>query len=235
MFGTMAVNKYFNVKQGLTTGNITLDASTSNISAANVNLTGTISAVDLFLSGNVTANLTPNANVTLSLGNAARRFANLHVANINIGSQTITANATTVAFSDGIAANNISIGNALIATDVSANTANIKVIVSTDTITGNLLIANIGNFTTQLKANTFTANNANINVVAVNNQLLINSTTNSTSTTTGSFVTAGGVGIQQDLYVGGAIHLANSAGGATSKGYINYNDAASGIDFNFNG
>jgi len=47
-------NKYFNVKTGLSTGNITLDANSSNINANNLTLTGNVSAVDLNLSGNLT-------------------------------------------------------------------------------------------------------------------------------------------------------------------------------------
>jgi hypothetical protein len=39
----------------------------------------------------------------------------------------------------------------------------------------------------------------------------------------------------KDLYVGGAIHLANGLGGTGSKGKINYNDGVDSIDFNFNG
>ena len=67
----------------------------------------------------------------------------------------------------------------------------------------------------------------------VNNQININSTTNAISTDTGSLITQGGVGIQKDLFVGGAIHLADGVGGITSKSSITYNNGVSSIDFNF--
>lgn len=227
----MAVNKYFNVKQGLTTGNITLDATTGNITAANASLSGTVSALDLILTGNVRSNITPNANLTLSLGNSTNRFSNLYVANVVIGNQTITATETAVNFSGNVDATNIVATANVIANAITANTANIKVIVSMDSITGNVIIANTGNFTNQLKANVFVANSAKIDILEVNNQLLINSTTESTSTTTGSIVTSGGVGIAKNLYVGGEIHV---AGPSQKSGSIKYSTSVDGIDFNFN-
>jgi hypothetical protein len=180
-------NKYFNVKTGLSTGNITLDANSSNINANNLTLTGNVSAVDLNLSGNLTSNLNPNANVTLNLGNTAARFNNAYVANLN-------------------AANTVVVGSQTL----SANTA------------GLILSSN-------LFADTATLSNLNLT-----NQLNIISTTQSTSTDTGSITTSGGVGIKKDLYVGGAIHLANNNGGIASKAYVAYNDMVSGIEFNFN-
>lgn len=181
-------NKYFNVKQGLTTGNITLDASTSNIDANNVTLTGNLSAVDLNLSGNLTSNLIPNANVTLNLGNSASRFNNAYIrsviasSNVKIGTQTLSANTDGVIFSSN-------------------------------------LFADTGTFSN----------------VSVTNKLEITSTEQATSTQTGSITTAGGVGVEKDLYVGGAIHLANNNGGTTSKVSLAYNDLVSGLEFNFNG
>lgn len=88
---------------------------------------------------------------------------------------------------------------------------------------------------TTVNATTVTTSSLNTDVATVNEQLVINSTIDATSTDTGSIVTAGGVGIMKDLYVGGAIHLANGLGGTSSKGKINYNDGVDSIDFNFNG
>jgi len=83
-------------------------------------------------------------------------------------------------------------------------------------------------------ANAANIGNANISNLSVNNQLTINSSINSTSTDSGSLVTKGGAGVEKDLYVGGAIHLANNNGGTTSKVYLAYNELASGLDINFN-
>jgi hypothetical protein len=88
---------------------------------------------------------------------------------------------------------------------------------------------------TTVNATTINTTSLNTDVATVNEQLVINSTIDATSTDTGSIVTAGGVGIMKDLYVGGAIHLANGLGGTGSKGKINYNDGVDSIDFNFNG
>jgi hypothetical protein len=164
--------KNFNVKHGLTTGNITLDAASSNITAGNITATGTVSAVSLMVSGNLKSSLIPNANSVLNLGNATNQFNDLYLGgNLTLGVHTITANST-----------NITIPN-----------------------------------------------------LAIDGQLVINTDTQAISTDTGSFVTPGGVGVGKDLYVGGAIHLANGLGGTTSKGSIGYNDGVDSIDFKFNG
>ena len=171
--------KPFNVKGGLTTGNIFLDASTGNANVANVNATDTVTTANLSVSL-LKSNLIPNGNGVLSLASAANRYKDFYLAgNLDINGQTITAN------SDGITAGNVF----------------------------------------------FT--NANIDSVSINNQLVINSTTESTSTITGTIVTAGGVGIQKDLTVGGNINLAPH-GSSTPKGAINYNNTADSIDFKFN-
>jgi hypothetical protein len=169
-------NKYFNVKTGLSTGNITLDASTSDINANNLTLTGNVSAEDLNLSGNLTSNLIPNSDLILNLGNPAARFNNAYVrsviasSNVKIGSQILSANTDGIIFSGNVYANNIA----------------------------------------------------------------VSSTEQAVSTQSGSITTPGGVGIEKDLYVGGAIHLANNNGGTTSKVSLAYNDLVSGLEFNFN-
>ena len=61
--------KYFNVKQGITTGNILLDATTGNITATNANLGNAITANFFIGSGNNLSNLA-GANVTGQVGNA---------------------------------------------------------------------------------------------------------------------------------------------------------------------
>jgi hypothetical protein len=171
--------KPFNVKGGLTTGNIFLDASTGNANVANVNVTDTVTTANISVAL-LKSNLIPNGNGVLSLANATNRYKDFYLsANLDINGQTITANA------DGITAGNVF----------------------------------------------FT--NANIDSVAINNQLVINSTTESTSTITGTIVTNGGVGIQKDLTVGGNINLAPQ-GSSTPKGAINYNNIAESIDFKFN-
>jgi hypothetical protein len=163
-------NKYFNVKTGIRTGNIVLDADSGNANIVNINV-----------ARYVMSNLHPGRDGVLSLGNATNRYQNVFISDqFNVNGQSITANVDTTIFSGNVYANG-----------VSANT------------------------------------------VTVNNQLIINSNTDSTTTTTGTFITAGGVGIAKDLTVGGNVQLADSTGNA--KGLINYNDTSSSIDFRFKG
>lgn len=272
--------KNFNVKKGITTGNVKLDAATGNIVGSNVNVSALVTTLDLQVTGNLRSSLRPNANGTLTLGNSTATFKDLHLSNtVFINDQSITANATHVSISGNLELANTVIGNANIANanipkletaniiGVKASFANVTIVdlsVSNRTTSNNLTVANVltgnvgtfknieSNFITVanvlvankieveiIEGNIFRANSANIKLIKtdqieVNNQIIINSTTQATSTTTGSFVTAGGAAIGKDLYVGGAIHLANNNGGTTSKGIINYNDGVNSIDFGFN-
>lgn len=171
--------KNFNVKTGITTGNIRLDAASGNANVANITVANLANISILKVKDYVASNLIPNANATYSLGNSANRFQNIALSgNIDINGYTINANATTATFS------------------------------------GNLV-----------------ADGANFNSISINNTLVINSTTDSTSTVTGSFVTSGGVGIAKDLTVGGNINL--TGGGTTPKGSLGYNSSADSFEFQF--
>jgi hypothetical protein len=168
----------FNVKVGITTGNITLDAASGNANVANLNAVNAVKAGNLFVTL-LSSNLIPNSNGVLSLANATSRYKDFFLSgNIDINGQTISANV------DGITA-------------------------------GNLFLDTL-----------------NVDTVTVNTQLIINSSTQSTSTDTGSFVTEGGLGIKKDLTVGGNINLATSSN-ASPQGVINYNQTSSSIDFKF--
>lgn len=202
------VTKAFNVRTGIKTGNISLNAATDSINAASIfssvsittaNLIATtkVSAVEL-ATQSVSSNLIPKTNAAYDLGSVAKKFNDLYLANtVNIGTQTISANATGINFSG----------------EITASSANID----------------------SLVADSATITSLNTDTATVNTQLVINSTIDATSTDTGSIITAGGVGIAKDLYIGGAIHLANGLGGTSSRGIINYNDGVESIDFNFNG
>ena len=61
--------KYFNVKQGITTGNILLDGITGNITANNANLGNALSANFFIGAGNNLSNIA-GANVSGQVGNA---------------------------------------------------------------------------------------------------------------------------------------------------------------------
>lgn len=147
-------NRYFNVKTGITTGNITLDAESGNANVSNI-------AVQRY----VISNLNPGTSGIYNLGNASLRYKDVFLSNdLNINGQSITANATSV---------------------------------------------------------------------TVNSNLTINTTTDSTTISSGSLTTLGGIGVAKDLTVGGNLNLANAAGNAAAA--LSYNDTSASIDFKFNG
>jgi len=198
-------NKYFNVRQGLQTGNITLDATTGN---ANV---GNLSTTDLNVAGNVNSNLIPKVASgvpsVLSLGTNLQRFKDLYLSgNVNLpGGQSLTGNTDTASFSG-----NLHVPGAL--------TANILTVQTNANIDG-----------------TLTANVINANSITVNTQFTLNSTINSTSTDTGTLTTMGGMGVKKDVTIGGAINLANFAvTGSTVKSSIYHDDTSNSITFKFN-
>ena len=203
-------NKYFNVRQGLQTGNITLDATTGN---ANV---GNLSTTDINVAGNINSNLIPNVAPdiitgvpsALNLGSPLQRFNNLYISGtVHLpGAHSLTGNTTTASFS----------GNLYIPSALTANILNIT------------KDANV--------AGTLTANTINIDTITANTQFTLNSTINSTSTSTGSMTTLGGIGVKKDVTVGGAINLANfTVTGSTVRSSIYHDDATNGITFKFNG
>lgn len=265
-------NKYFNVKDGIKSGNITLEATSGNANLGNIKSTGVVSAVDLILSGNVRSNLLPNVTNTFSLGSSSYVFTDVFVANsIALAGQTIVgnteantvvisgnvviaqANVTNIKVTDKITTANFrvtelaNIENILVANQANfSNGISVSVLatlnelrVTTTANTANLTVTNTATIET-LSANNITGNSLTINLdaeikgnLAVNKQLVINSTTDSTTADTGAIVVKGGVGIEKDLTVGGNINLATQTN-KTPKAGINYNDSGTGsIDFGF--
>ena len=110
---------------------------------------------------------------------------------------------------------------------------------STSTTTGALVVAggvgigldlNIGGSLTVGGVSGQGAGNISAGAITTTNltvtgQALFTTTTNTTSTTTGAVVITGGVGIGQDLYVGGQIIGPGSVGIGTTSTFINVNTA----------
>jgi len=97
----------------------TIAGSLTTASQPNITSVGTLSGLV------VAGNIIPNANVTYNLGNNTNRFNDLYLANstIYIGTQTISANTTSVSISGNLVANitgDIS-GNSLTAGTVTTN------------------------------------------------------------------------------------------------------------------
>ena len=84
---------------------------TGNLVAANLVTSGVANVAQLHVTGNVTSNLLPNANVTHDLGNATLRWENAYVGNID-------------------ASGNLTIGGNISADSYSANTFNANVAVN---------------------------------------------------------------------------------------------------------
>jgi hypothetical protein len=160
----------------------------------------------LNVAGNVNSNLIPGVPSALTLGTASRKFKDLYLSgNINLPGSQSLTANTTTAIFSG----NVYTPGALTANIIQANTANID--------------------------GTLTANAINANSITVNTKFTLNSSTNSTSTDTGAFTTTGGVGVQKDITVGGAINLANYAvTGSVVRSSIYHDDMSNSISFKFN-
>ena len=191
--------KNFNVKKGITTGNVRLDANTGNIVGSNVNASSLVTTLDLEVTGNLRSNLRPNANGVLSLGNATARYKDLYLSNVvYINDQSITANTTTVTITGNLQLSDANVGNAKIA---NANIAYLE----TANIVGNR--ASFSNVTIV----TFAANEGNVklftaNVITANTANVI--TINATNLNVSNTIIANK--IEVDL-VEGNIFRANSA------------------------
>jgi hypothetical protein len=115
--------KNFNVKGGLTTGNITLDAASGNANVANVNATDTVKTANLSVAL-LTSNLIPNGNGVLSLANSSSRYKDFYLSgNIDINGQVISANAS------GITAGNVFLNSA----NINSVTVNNQLVINSST------------------------------------------------------------------------------------------------------
>jgi len=93
--GTLEVTG--NVTANNFVGNLTVTA-TGNISAGNISTIGQLTTNNFVITGNVTGNLVPSANVTYDLGQNDARWNDLWLANstIYLGNAQISANATSL-------------------------------------------------------------------------------------------------------------------------------------------
>jgi hypothetical protein len=170
----------------------------SNLSIANQFTTGTL------VTGNISSNLIPSANVTYNLGSNTNRWKELWISGntIYIGSESMsvspagqwsfTSGGATVELGSTAAFNppEANIGGVLRA---SGNIVAAATTVSTSTTTGALVVNGGAGISGIL--------NVGGNIVAA-------SGTSSTSTTTGALVVNGGVGVSGNLNVSGNIGLA---------------------------
>jgi len=176
--------KYFNVKQGLTTGNITLDGINGNITATNANLGNAISANFFLGDGGFLSNIT-GANVVGAVSSATTAGTVTGNAQANI---TSVGTLTSLSVTGNISSGNANLGNLATANffhgvfdATSSSQPNI-------TSVGNLSNLTVGNATSNVvlldgnitATGTITANNfsgnfsGNVNVGGTNTTVLFN-------------------------------------------------------------
>jgi hypothetical protein len=131
-------NKYFNVKDGIKTGNITLDATSGNANIGNLSVANLANTANLFVRTYLQSNLVPYGNGVLSLANNTNRFKDVFLTgNVDINGYQISANATTANFSGNIVANGANFNSVAVNTSLVINSTTD----STSTVTGSVTVA----------------------------------------------------------------------------------------------
>ena len=214
--------KNFNVKNGLTTGNITLDATTSNIATlgnilANGNITGNnltinvaISTANLGVMANITTDIKPNANGTYDIGKPDQRWNNLYIANtLFLDGQSISANTTSISTTGNLVVANANLGNAATANYFIGSGANLA------NLAGANVIGTVANATYAVTAGTaYAVTGANVSGTVANANY---------ATYSGSATTAGTVTTNAQPNITSLGNLANLTvnGNIDSTGIVN--------------
>ena len=204
--GAFSVTGNANVGNIGATGVVATTVTGALTTAAQPNITSTGTLAGLVVSGSIT----PNANITYDLGNNTNRFKDLYLSNstIYIGSQTISANATSVTVSGNLVSN--------ITGNVSGNA----------TTAGTVTIAAQPNITsTGTLANLSVTANANIGNIGTGGLITATGNLTAGNLVTGGVVSASGnasvLGIKTDNY-----YYANGAAISFSGTYSNSNVAS---------
>jgi hypothetical protein len=217
--------KYFNVKQGITTGNILLDATTGNITANNANLGNALSANFFIGAGNNLSNIA-GANVTGQVGNALVAGTVYTNAQPNI---TSVGTLTSLDVTANISGGNISTtGIANLGTLVVTGTSNLGA-VGNVTITGGtsgqfLSTNGSGGLSfVSVSSSGISNGTSNINIPTVNGNVNITSAGNTTMVITGTGANVSGNFDVTGNLTAGNITTAGSAGNITGANNISAN------------
>jgi hypothetical protein len=219
-----------NVATGTAPLVVTSTTTVANLAAATATTAGTvttaaqpnITSVGTLTSLAVSGNITPTANITYDLGNNTNRFRDIYLANstIYLGSQTISANATSVSISGTLAAN--------ISGNVTGSLANGNSSVAIPSANGNVNIAAVGNTTmvvtgtgANIAGTLNVTGNANVSNIGATNGVFTNVSGNgsSLSSITGANVT-------------GAVAFAttaNAVAGANVSGAVSFATTANAV------
>ena len=217
--------KYFNVKQGITTGNILLDGITGNITANNANLGNALSANFFIGSGNNLSNIA-GANVTGQVGNALVAGTVYTNAQPNI---TSVGTLTSLDVTANISGGNISTtGIANLGTLVVTGTSNLGAIGNvtiTGGTSGQFLSTNGSGGLSFVSVSSSGISNgtSNINIPTVNGNVNITSAGNTTMVITGTGANVSGNFDVTGNLTAGNITTAGSAGNITGANNISAN------------
>jgi len=211
-------------------------SASGNITGGNVTAVSLLKTADFSITGNVTGNLLPSANITYDLGSNTQRWKDLYLSGntIQLGSQTISANATSVSLGADaeLAANNVFATNQVSGATVSAS-GNIVAggsgssgqISATGNITGGNLITGAAVSAASVSASgNVTGGNVNAAGLSLSSNVIseINSSANITTT----------ANIAGNYFIGNGSQLTGIAGGGGN--YSNANVATFLADFGSN-
>ena len=224
--------KYFNVKQGITTGNILLDGITGNITANNANLGNALTANFFIGSGNTLSNIA-GANVTGQVGNALLAgtvYTNAQpnitsvgtLANLNVTGTVDGGNFTTTGYANAGSLNVTGLSNLGNVGNVTITGGSSNQYLKTDG-SGNLSWAAISAGTSIVNGTSnvsIPTTDGNVNLTAGGNTTLV-------VTTTGANI-SGTANITGNL-IAGNITTAGSAGNITGANNISANTFTSNV------
>ena len=186
--------KYFNVKQGITTGNILLDGITGNITTNNANLGNALTANFFIGSGNNLSNIA-GANVTGQVGNALVAGTVYTNAQPNITSVGTLSNLSVTGTITG--GNLTTTGSANVGTLAVTGTSNLGAIGNvtiTGGVNGQVLSTNGSGGLSFISISSSGISNgtSNVNIPTVNGNVDITSAGNTTMVITGTGVNVAG-------------------------------------------
>ena len=214
-----------------TTGLIT---ASGNITGGNIGTAGITSTNNFVITGEITGNLIPTANVTYDLGDPDNRWNDLYLSgnSIYIDSQIISANAAGLTLSNTAfmtslqVSGNASVGNLSTAGIITA-TGNITAgnidTAGSSTVTGNIIGGNINTAGVVTATGNITGNNLNAAGLSLsgNVQSAINTTSNITTTAN---IATGGILTDNYYYANGTPLDFEQPAGANTQIQFNDND-----------
>jgi len=212
-----------------------LVSAAGNVTGGNINTAGLVSTKDFGITGNITGNLIPSANVTYNIGNPTHAFKDLYLSgnSIYLGPQVISANATGITVGGGdLAGSNVVASNAISAGTTISAVGNITggniVTAGLVSAAGNAIVGNV------LTGGVVSAT-ANITGGNIRTAGLITATGNVTggnvSITGGTLAFANANIIQDnplDLAITGAYQISVKPGGGAYQWTFNNNGSLSG-------